>query len=206
MPLQIQAKLLRVLQEQEVEPLGSNKVIKVDVRIIAATSIDLVQALAQGRLRRDLYYRLNVLSITLPPLRERIADLEALCEGALEQIAERTGMARRELTPGALQRLGGYDWPGNVRELRNVLEKAVLHSDNRRLVADDFDTILPRLAAAKTGAPGLVQPLAQAVAAAERGAIEAALAAAGGKKTEAARLLGISRATLYEKMALLQLF
>eukprot|EP01041_Mallomonas_annulata_P015459 gene15459-32683_t len=86
MPLQIQAKLLRVLQEQEVEPLGSNKVVKVDVRIIAATSIDLVQALAQGRLRRDLYYRLNVLSITLPPLRERLADLEALCEGALEQM------------------------------------------------------------------------------------------------------------------------
>ena len=205
MPLQVQAKLLRVLQEQEVEPLGSNKVIKVDVRIIAATSIDLVQALAQGRLRRDLYYRLNVLSITLPPLRERLADLEALCEGALEQIVERTGMGRRELTPGALQRLAGYDWPGNVRELRNVLEKAVLHSDNRRLVADDFDTILPRAQGAARPAPATVQPLAQAVAAAERGAIEAALLAAGGKKTEAARLLGISRATLYEKMAQLQL-
>jgi len=201
MPLQMQAKLLRVLQEQEIEPLGSNKIIKVDVRIIAATSIDLNKFVASGRFRSDLYYRLNVLTITLPPLRERLSDLDALCESALEQIVERTGMPRREMTPSALQRLGDYAWPGNVRELRNVMEKAVLHSDNRRLVADDFAGILPPAAQRFIQSSKGVQSLAQAVAEAERVAITAALQAAGGKKLMAAQLLGISRATLYEKLA-----
>jgi transcriptional regulator with PAS, ATPase and Fis domain len=193
--------LLRVLQEQEIEPLGSNKIIKVDVRIIAATSIDLNKFVASGRFRSDLYYRLNVLTITLPPLRERLSDLDALCESALEQIVERTGMPRREMTPSALQRLGDYAWPGNVRELRNVMEKAVLHSDNRRLVADDFAGILPPAAQRFIQSSKGVQSLAQAVAEAERVAITAALQAAGGKKLMAAQLLGISRATLYEKLA-----
>ncbi|NRR34155.1 sigma 54-interacting transcriptional regulator [Oxalobacteraceae bacterium] len=205
MPLQIQAKLLRVLQEQEIEPLGSNKVIKVDVRIIAATSINLQQSVAQGRFRSDLYYRLNVLSINLPPLRDRSTDLEALCESALEQITERTGMPRREITQSALQRLAAYDWPGNVRELRNVLEKAVLHSDSKRLVAEDFATILPQGMSLLSTFAQEVQPLAQVVAEAERKAITAALQAAGGKKIAAAQLLGISRATLYEKLAQLKL-
>lgn len=205
MPLQMQSKLLRVLQEQEFEPLGSNKVIKVDVRIIAATSIDLKNFVG-GSFRKDLYYRLNVLTITLPPLRERLPDLEALCESALEQIMERTGMPRREIAPSALHRLAAHDWPGNVRELRNVLEKAVLYSDNKRLSDNEFNTILP------TPAPGRLspllkdwRPLADVVADAERAAISAALHAAGGKKELAAQLLGISRATLYEKLARLQL-
>ncbi|SFU29697.1 sigma-54 interaction domain-containing protein [Pseudoduganella namucuonensis] len=205
MPLQIQAKLLRVLQEQEIEPLGANKVIKVDVRIIAATSIALQESVARGRFRSDLYYRLNVLSITLPPLRDRSSDLEALCDSALEQINERTGMPRREITQSALQRLAAYDWPGNVRELRNVLEKAVLHSDSKRLVAEDFATILPQATTQLQALAHAVLPLSQAVAEAERKAIVAALRAAGGKKTAAAQLLGISRATLYEKLAQLKL-
>ncbi|MEC5217976.1 transcriptional regulator with PAS, ATPase and Fis domain [Actimicrobium sp. GrIS 1.19] len=203
MPLQIQAKLLRVLQEQEIEPLGANRVIRVDVRVIAATSIDLKSHVANGRFRSDLYYRLNVLSITLPPLRERLADLGALCDSMLSQIVERTGMPRREMAPAALQRLCQYDWPGNVRELRNTLEMAVLFSDSKTLGADDFATILPAVAA--PDALDGWRSLAETVAAAERAAIAAALHAAGGKKTRAAQLLGISRATLYEKIAALHL-
>jgi len=175
------------------------------VRIIAATSIDLKNFVG-GSFRKDLYYRLNVLTIALPPLRERLPDLEALCESALEQIVERTGMPRREITPSALHRLAAYDWPGNVRELRNVLEKAVLYSDNKRLTGDEFNTILPAPARGRLS-PLLKdwRPLADAVADAERAAISAALHAAGGKKELAAQLLGISRATLYEKLARLQL-
>jgi transcriptional regulator with PAS, ATPase and Fis domain len=205
MPLQVQAKLLRVLQEQEIEPLGSNKVVKVDVRIIAATSVALQQSVAQGRFRSDLYYRLNVLSITLPPLRERLGDLEALCESSLEQIYERTGMARRDMTPSALAYLSRHDWPGNVRELRNVLEKAVLYSESKQLDADDFARILPQCTLASPSRQQQVLPLARVVADAEREAIMAALQAAGGRKSVAAQMLGISRATLYEKLSQLKL-
>src|SRR5207253_3490780 len=112
MPLALQAKLLRVLQDQEVEPIGSNRVFKVDVRIIAATSIDLKQMVQAGRFRSDLYYRLHVLPISVPPLRERMADLEALCECILERIAERTGLPQREVVPEAIAALSCHDWPG----------------------------------------------------------------------------------------------
>src|SRR5436190_10064922 len=133
MPVALQAKLLRALQEQEVEPLGSNKVLKIDVRVIAATSRDLRKLLAEGRFREDLFYRLNVLPIRLPALRERLADLEALAESLLEGIAMRTGMPQRELAPSALETLASHHWPGNVRELRNVLEQAAMLTDNQRL-------------------------------------------------------------------------
>jgi transcriptional regulator with PAS, ATPase and Fis domain len=215
MPLQVQAKLLRVLQEQEIEPLGSNKIIKVDVRVIAATSHDLKQLVAEGRFRSDLYYRLNVLPITLPPLRERRGDLDALCEHLLEQIAKRTGMPQRELTSSARAALAAYSWPGNVRELRNALEQAGMLTDNVSLTAEDFATILaadspmpaeekkkdvtPNAAAVSvSGMP--VRPLAEAVAEVEKNLIKAALDSAAGNKASAARMLGISRATLYQKI------
>jgi transcriptional regulator with PAS, ATPase and Fis domain len=143
MPLALQAKLLRALQEQEIEPLGSNKVIKVDARVIAATSRDLKAMVADGRFREDLYYRLNVLPVRVPPLRERLSDLEALAESLLESIAERTGMPQRELAPSALAVLAAHPWPGNIRELRNVLEQAAMLTDNARLGAEDFVRVLP---------------------------------------------------------------
>ena len=207
MPLQMQAKLLRVLQEQEVEPLGANQVIKVDVRIIAATSIDLKQSVGSGRFRSDLYYRLNVLSITLPPLRERLSDLDALCENAFEQMAQHTGMTRRHITACGLERLAAHDWPGNVRELRNVLEKAVLLSDAKQLCAEHLHPILPALPADPNASVTARswRSLAEVIAEAERHAIRATLQAAGGKKTKAAQMLGISRATLYEKIAALKI-
>jgi transcriptional regulator with PAS, ATPase and Fis domain len=199
MPLALQAKLLRALQEQEIEPLGSNKVIKVDVRVFAATSRDLKALVAEGRFREDLYYRLNVLPIRVPPLRERLSDLEALSENLLESIAARTGMPQRELAPGALAALAAHEWRGNVRELRNVLEQAAMLTDAARLDAGDFAAVLPGAPAAGRAPP--LRPLPQLIAELERSSIRSALEATGGNKVSAARLLGISRATLYEKLA-----
>lgn len=207
MPLQVQAKLLRVLQEQEIEPLGSNNVIKVDVRVIAATSHDLKHLVADGKFRSDLYYRLNVLPIILPPLRERLGDLDALCEHLLEQIATRTGMPQRELDPSARAFLASYSWPGNVRELRNALEQAGMLTDSICLTADDFASILqmesdqkPREDEAVAGAMPVVRPLAEAIAELEKKLISSTLQSTGGNKAQTARLLGISRATLYQKI------
>jgi transcriptional regulator with PAS, ATPase and Fis domain len=206
MPLGVQAKLLRALQEQEIEPLGSNQVIKVDVRVIAATGRDLRKLAAEGRFREDLYYRLNVLPIRVPPLRERLADLEALAEHLLESIAVRTGMPQRELTPSALAALASYRWPGNVRELRNLLEQAAMLTDNQRLSGEDFAAILPTATTAPAEDVPLktLRPLPQLIAEIERNSIESALAATGGNKASAAKLLGISRATLYERLAALK--
>jgi len=202
MPMATQAKLLRVLQEKEVE-LGTNRVTKVDVRVIAASSVDLRQMVSMGRFRSDLYYRLSVLPIELPPLRERVEDLESLCDHILEEISHRSGRPQRELTPTALAVLSSYPWPGNIRELRNILEQVTLNSDNARLSAEEFTLVLPRVAElARTGARPTLK-LADIVADAERGAIRSALAAAEGKKILAAELLGISRATLYQKLSTL---
>ena len=203
MPMATQAKLLRVLQEKEVEPLGSNRVSKVDVRVIAASSVDLRQMVSMGRFRSDLYYRLSVLPIELPPLRDRIADLESLTDHILEDIARRSGRPQRELTPTALAVLSSYSWPGNIRELRNVLEQVTLNSDNPRLSAEEFTLVLPRVHAATRLGDRPTLKLADVVADAERSAIRSALAAAEGKKILAAELLGISRATLYQKLSVL---
>ena len=253
MPLALQAKLLRVLQEQEVEPLGSNQVHKVNVRVLAATSRDLAAMVADGRFRADLFYRLNVLPIRLPPLRERLADIEALAEALLDDIARRSHLPHKSLASDALDRLAGHRWPGNIRELRNVLEQAALMSDAQLLRAADIAAALgtaavveaPALAAAQAAVlPAAVEPasatttavpptppdttlaagsatgappaptqaaaaaaapallaLPQAVAELEARLIRQALASTAGNKAAAAKLLGIARATLYEKLA-----
>ncbi len=203
MPMAMQAKLLRVLQEKEVEPLGSNRVAKVDVRVIAASSVDLRRMVSMGRFRSDLYYRLSVLPIELPPLRDRVAELESLTDHICEDIARRSGRPQRELTPTALAALSTYAWPGNIRELRNVLEQVTLNSDSPRLSAEEFTLVLPRVATASRLGERPTLKLADVVADAERGAIRSALAAAEGKKILAAELLGISRATLYQKLSIL---
>ena len=228
MPLALQAKLLRALQEQEVEPLGSNQVLRVDVRVIAATSRDLAAMVAAGQFRADLYYRLNVLPIRLPALRERLPDLDALAEALLDDIARRSGLPLKSLSADALDRLAGHAWPGNIRELRNVLEQAALMTDEPVLQRRDLDQALaagavpgagaaaslppavPAAAApapARTAAaagdappPAAIKPLPEAIAELEARAIRDALAATGGNKLAAARLLGIARATLYEKL------
>jgi len=226
MPLALQSKLLRVLQEQEVEPLGSNQVQRIDVRIIAATSRDLPAMVAAGSFRADLFYRLNVLPIRLPALRERLPDLEALVETLLEDIARRSGMPHKTLSADALDRLARHRWPGNIRELRNVLEQASLMTDDLLLTAAHFAALAadaPEPGRARSAAPPVaralrdaddgddpagsgiaVKPLSEAVAELEGRAIRDAMRATGGNKLAASRLLGISRATLYEKLALAQ--
>jgi len=200
MQLPLQAKLLRVLQEQEIEPLGSNRVQHVDVRVIAATSRDLGREVEAGRFRSDLFYRLHVLPIEVPPLRERISDLEALCQAHLERIADEGGLVQRELAPGALHRLGAYHWPGNVRELRNVLQRVCAQTDAQVLHAGDFGAVLPEASGPAGPDPG-VRPLDEVLARAERAALEDALQATGGNKRRAAQALGISRSRLYERLA-----
>ena len=209
MPLALQAKLLRALQEQEIEPLGSNQVIGVDVRVIAATSRDLATMVADGRFRADLYYRLNVVPIHIPPLRERREDLEALVETLLDDIARRSGLSPRSIDPEALDVLTRHPWPGNIRELRNVLEQVSLLNDETVLGAAHFTRALPAAVGAptptevndvKTPSEASGRALPRAVAALEAQAIRDALARTGGNKVAAARLLGIARATLYEKL------
>ncbi|WP_235580849.1 sigma 54-interacting transcriptional regulator [Pseudorhodoferax sp. Leaf265] len=210
MPMALQPKLLRVLQEQEIEPLGANRLLRLDVRVIAASSFDLGQRVAEGRFRADLYYRLAVLALRLPPLRERLDDLPLLVEHLLEDIGARMGQAV-DIDAHGLALLQQHDWPGNVRELRNTLERALLQSDTPHLSAAHVAASLPapkpgamplpteRPVAATTDAA--VQPLADALLTAERLAISAALEAHGGSKVAAARALGISRAALYQKLS-----
>src|SRR6478735_7964345 len=142
MPLGLQAKLLRALQEGEIEPLGSNKLIAFDARVIAATSRDLAALVREGRFREDLYYRLNVLPLRVPPLRDRRADIPALVEVLGEDMALRSGEAPPELTPDALALLAGQHWRGNIRELRNVLEQVTMRSDSQRIDAAQLERIL----------------------------------------------------------------
>lgn len=203
MPLQMQAKLLRALQEGEVEALGSNRVISVDVRVIAATSRNLETMIAEGSFRSDLYYRLNVLEICIPPLRERIADLGVLSEALLGEIWDGQNQ-RREITDSGVAALASYHWPGNIRELRNVLERAMTMAETDDLLdADAIFRVLPRVAENQQApvAMAFTRPLARVVADAEAEAIEQALVACRGNRTRAARLLGISRSVLYEKLA-----
>ncbi len=199
MPMALQAKLLRALQEREIEPLGANRLVPVDVRVIAATHADLAQRVKDGRFRADLYYRLNVIAIELPPLRDHAQDLPALAAVLLAHVSARLGARPRRLAPSAVAALAAYDWPGNVRELRNLLERAVMISDRTELTADDFAAMLPA-AARPASAPG-VRPWAEAIDELERGLLADALAAGRGRAAEAARLLGISRATFYKKLA-----
>ncbi|WDY60425.1 sigma-54 interaction domain-containing protein [Pseudomonas sp. PSKL.D1] len=196
MPLALQSKLLRVLQEKEYEPVGSNQMLRSDVRIIAATSIDLQAAMARGAFRADLYYRLNVLPIAVPPLRERAEDLPALCEAILAELG-----SQFELEPDALQLLVRHAWPGNIRELRNVLERATLLADQPRLGAEELREALGPLA------PVACERLSyrEACAQFERKLIGGALAEYGGNVPEAAKALGLGRSTLYKKMVALGL-
>ncbi len=202
MPPAIQAKFLRVLQEGEVEALGSNTVRKVDVRIIAATSQDLEAKVADKSFRADLYYRIAVLTVRIPPLRERREDIPVLCETLLEQTMRTPGQRGWVLLPETLRLLEAHDWPGNVRELRNVLERAAALAPSEVLDAAAIRRAMPqsapRLASASTSAG--TGDLATRLAEAERDAILAALDASNGEKLAAARRLGVSRSQFYEKL------
>jgi len=189
--LETQARLLRVLQEGEVRPLGKDQPAKVDVRVLAATHHDLAARSAEGAFREDLYYRLNVVRFEIPPLRERPEDLALLAEHFLARFADRFGTPPRDLTPELLAALRAHDWPGNVRELQNAIEGLVAMSPEREL---DL-SLLP----GGEGTSGVT--LEERMGAYERGVLTATLKECQGNRAEAARRLGIGRATLYEKLA-----
>ncbi|MFC6671336.1 sigma-54 interaction domain-containing protein [Marinobacterium aestuariivivens] len=196
MPLPMQAKLLRVLQEREVEALGSNRLEQVDVRVIAATAKDLKGLVEQGEFRADLYYRLNVLPIRLPPLRERHGDIPLISDRLLQQIQQQANLPALALSPAARAWLEQYPWPGNVRELHNRLERACVMAEGHCIEPGDLgaDDDLPQQSSPR---PQSLEQLRQQT---EWQALQDAIAQCGGNKSQAARRLGISRATLYEHL------
>ena len=199
MPLPMQAKLLRVLQEREVERIGGIATRPVDIRIIAATARHLEELVGQGQFRSDLYYRIHVIPIRIPPLRERREDIAEIATHFLSRLAMDAGEPEQRLSPEVLEILHAHSWPGNVRELRNVMERAVAMSRGGVLRAQHLPAHLLRITpnVRKEVLPGT---LAQVRAEAERNAIVLALRATGGNKTQAAGLLGIHRVKLHEKI------
>jgi len=196
MPLPTQVKLLRVLQEGEVERIGGTAPIKVDVRILAATKIDLLDAVNEGRFRQDLYYRLNVVPITIPPLRDRDDDLKLLAQHFIDCFAK--GRSFR-IDPQTMDEMMRYSWPGNVRELEHAIERAIALAGSGDVLAREHILGTKPVPERKPD-PGRVTSLADAVADAEKAAIRAALEHTRGRKAEAAQVLGISRKNLWEKM------
>jgi DNA-binding NtrC family response regulator len=191
----LQAKLLRALQEHEIVPVGSEAPVKVDVRVIAATHRDLPELVRQGRFREDLYYRLDVVTLTLPPLRERRQDIPLLIDHFLGALSSRHGRGPVAVDPEAQRRLLAYDWPGNIRELQNALERAVLLAEQgvigpEHLAANVRATTAP--ASEPSGPAPTLRPLEEI----EREHVIRVLAATGGNREESSRILGISRRTL----------
>jgi DNA-binding NtrC family response regulator len=189
----LQAKLLRVLQEREFEPLGAERTEKVDVRVIAATNRDLHQMVAEGRFQEDLFYRLNVIPIELPPLRERREDIPALVDHFLRKHAQRTGRRVDRIDDGVLAALQQYDWPGNVRELENTIERAVVLSTGPVITARSV-SVLGAAAPQSSGLPSL--KLRQNIEWVEKETIRRALESSRGVKKDAAELMGISQRAL----------
>jgi len=201
-----QLKLLRVLQEGEVQPLGGTRPVKVDVRVLAATNRDLASLVAGGKFREDLYYRLNVFPITMPPLRERPGDIPLLVEHFVAKYAQSTGKVMRGADAGAIASLSAYPWPGNVRELENVIERAMILAAGEVLCATDLDfgrRPLTPLSAVPAPAPSTLdtgRSLAKRLSDQERAEIVSAVEQAAGNIAHAARALGINRSTLYYRM------
>ncbi|NJP37371.1 sigma 54-interacting transcriptional regulator [Bacillus luteus] len=196
LPLHLQVKLLRVLQEREVEPVGATASRSVDIRVIAATNRDLESMIEDEQFRLDLYYRLNVFSILIPPLRERTDDLEELVPHFLARASERTGTTVADVEEDVWRLLRTYSWPGNTRELENVLERSVTIARGSRTLKPEH--LPPSL----RGSKAMEQPAAlqQVLQEAEQKAVEQAIRYANGNKSLAAGLLGISRTSLYEKL------
>ena len=199
LPLEMQAKLLRVLQEKEVRPVGSNQRAKVDVRVIAATNRNLEQEYRTGTFRKDLYFRLNVVTVHVPPLRERRSDIPMLAHWFLERCAPGRSV---QVSNAAMKSLLQYDWPGNVRELENCMERAVALGDHQIL---DVDDLPPAIAAVSQGADHAPPQSAEELSTTdlediERNTIERVFQQVKGDKVLAGKMLGISRATLYRKL------
>jgi Nif-specific regulatory protein len=206
LPQDVQVKLLRVLQEREFERVGGAETIKVDVRVISATHRDLEKQIAAGEFREDLYYRLNVFPITLPPLRSRTTDIPLLAEHFIQKYARTAGKNVRGLDGGAVSALSGYTWPGNVRELENVIERALILAKGSELTATDLEfTRRPSpstspSSSSSSSSSGGDRPLQERLQEQERAAIINAIDQAHGNIAHAARALGINRSTLYYRL------
>jgi two-component system nitrogen regulation response regulator GlnG len=211
MPIELQAKLLRVLQEREVDRVGGNRPLPVDVRVVAATNADLARSVEEGRFRRDLYYRLAVVPIRLPPLREREGDVILLARHFIARYGEQLKGRPVTLSKDAEPLLLAHPWPGNVRELQNVIQRVLLKLNGTRITANDLIGLLPAAAHAERGLSGLVESILDgpepehgryqaALAAMEQPLIAAALVRTKGNQLRAAELLGMNRNTLRERM------
>jgi len=196
----LQVKLLRVLQDFEFEPVGGSKTEHVDVRCLLATNQDLEEEVRRGRFRQDLYYRVNVVTIHLPPLRERIGDIPLLAEHFLDQHCRRTGRKVVGFTDEAMRHLQAYGWPGNVRQLENVIERAVILTKHPTVTPADLPDDVRGDGAPGGNDNGRIRPLKEALERPEREIIERALAAYQGSRQATADALGINRTTLYKKM------
>jgi two-component system response regulator HydG len=199
----MQAKLLRVLQEKEIQRVGGEQVIPVDVRIVAATNRDLAADVASGRFREDLFYRLNVMALHIPPLRERTDDIPLLAQHFLEKFARRNRKTVKGFAPLAMDMLLKYAWPGNVRELENTLERAVILLTGEHITEKQLPLAIVSQYAADPAQPRVPAPLpdgSRSLEDIEKEAILATLAAVGHNKSEAARRLGITRKTLHNKL------
>jgi two-component system, NtrC family, response regulator HydG len=194
----LQAKLLRVLQDGRFQRLGSTKDIQVDVRVISATHVDIRKAIEEKRFREDLYYRLNVVNVALPALRERPEDIPLLADHFLKKYAARMQKATRVIAPAALEQLVAHSWPGNVRELENTLQRALAMSTGETLA--NFQLIpAGSTAAAMPSGPSVVLAVGVTLAAAEDRLVQETLKQCGGDKEKAAKMLGISSRTLYRR-------
>jgi DNA-binding NtrC family response regulator len=208
MPLTLQAKLLRVLQEREFQRLGSSETIRVDVRVIAATNTDLTELIRQGKFRDDLYYRLNVVPIPIPPLRERGCDVPVLVAHFIERICREEDISPKQVSRETLDRLAGHDWPGNVRQLENAVEQAIVLSGERPcLYPGDFTLpprqhplVLPAGAQSFLALPDQGLDFERTVGSIELNLLEQALRKTGGNKKLAAEMLGLKRTTLSAKL------
>ena len=200
LPLSMQSKFLRVIEEKRLRPVGAEREVPVDVRIVAACNYNLQQAVAEGRFRQDLYFRLNVMHIHLDPLRERPEDLADLVRMFMGQISAQLGVSALEITPGMLAALGRYSWPGNARELRNVIERSLILGcfPNEIVDADGWET--ESVPGQDPGSFG--EHATDSLADIEKRHILAVIASSGGNRAEAARRLGVSRKTLDRKCAL----
>jgi two-component system response regulator HydG len=208
MPLSTQVKLLRVLEYGEIFRVGSNQPIRVDVRLVAATNRELEREVAEGRFREDLYFRLKVVTLYLPPLRERVEDIPLLLDAFVAELAALHGRKITEVTPAARQLLYRYHWPGNVRELRNCLESMIVISDDPVLDEDDLpDYVLGKSQAAfapsqdHPGPVSLPALTGMTLRDVERELIRSTLEKTGGNRDQAARILGIGERTLYRKIS-----
>jgi transcriptional regulator with PAS, ATPase and Fis domain len=201
MPADLQTRFLRVLQEREYRPLGSTQIMKADFRAIASTNRPIAQALAENRLRSDLYYRLNTFQIEVPPLRKRKQDIPPLIAAFVRQFAQQLGKPEPHISPEAFQKLLDYSWPGNVRELQNAMEYAVVLARNGTIGVKELPTeIQLPTALQQAELAALPRTGVQTLDDLERTAILQALAECHGNKKKAAELLGIQRPTLYNKM------